>query len=308
MRFNIPNIRSMVLGTRLGFNSFLIRFGIEKVIRSGAPVFTKHHNGQIERYLYYQQKRLEALSDDPVRFWKLSNLLLKRSKAFRILALRNVRPNWYKDVTWKQTANWLREVDLISRDWKNTFEIKRTPIPKPDGGVRYINNPGVPMRIHLWILNMTLHYWLKDRLYDDQHGHRAGKGAVTCWRSIIEKKDKFKYIFEFDYKKFHDQIDRKVLMMSLERIGIPLENRIRLVELCSAYVKKFDKEDPMDQNFIVEGTYKHFYRGVVQGSNIAGLLGLCVLDGLNIYDLNGKYVGYADDGLLFMDDPQALED
>jgi len=51
------------------------------------------------------------------------------------------------------------------------------------------------------------------------------------------------------------------------------------------------------------------YRGVVQGSNIAGLLGLIMLEDLGVYKLTkGKYLGYADDGLLYGDSPEVLEE
>lgn len=55
--------------------------------------------------------------------------------------------------------------------------------------------------------------------------------------------------------------------------------------------------------------YHHMYRGVVQGSNIAGLLGLIVLEHLGVYDLKkGKYLGYADDGILYGDDESVVEE
>lgn len=309
MKFTIPNIRDMVLGVKLGFDQNLMRFGVKKVLRSEAPTFEKGQNSKLERYLSYQQKRLEKLSSDPDRFWTVANTLLQRSKSFRILAIRNVRPNWYKDTEWKRVRCWFDDLDRICSDKPNTFEIRRTAIPKPDGDVRYINDPGVPMRLYLWMLNLMLHYWLKDRLYDGQHGHRSGKGALTCWREVLGLMNKYQYVYEFDYKKFHDQIDRKILMESLLRMGIPLSVSARLVELSSAYVTVLDKNDPRYSNFIVEGKYKHFYRGVVQGSNIAGLLGLCVLEALGVYDIkNGRYVGYADDGLIFADDPSAIDE
>lgn len=53
----------------------------------------------------------------------------------------------------------------------------------------------------------------------------------------------------------------------------------------------------------------HYYRGVVQGSNIAAYLGLLVLENMKVYDLEqGTYVGYADDGLIFSKSRKAVEE
>jgi len=44
------------------------------------------------------------------------------------------------------------------------------------------------------------------------------------------------------------------------------------------------------------------YRGVVQGNNVAALLGMIILETMDVYNLkHGKLIGYADDGVLFGD-------
>ncbi|KAL0582307.1 hypothetical protein ABG067_007834, partial [Albugo candida] len=198
----------MILGNKLGYDQFLLQYGIKKVVRDGPPSFEKGLNRKLERYLAKQQFRLKRLRGDPIKFWKLSSLLLLRSKAFRLLGLRNVRPNWFKDQEMKTVIKWLTELDRICKNEPQSFEVTRTPIPKPDGGTRYINDPGVPNRIYLWMLNMFMHYWLEERLNVNQHGHRKGRGTLSAWKAIGELLHK-KFIYEFDYKKFHDQIDRK---------------------------------------------------------------------------------------------------
>lgn len=99
-KLNVPNIRHMELAPKIGTDPFLDLFvGIKKVLRPGSPEFTKLADSKIEKYLRYQQKRLFLLSVNKEydKFWKLANHLIRSSKAFRMLALRNVRPNWYRE-------------------------------------------------------------------------------------------------------------------------------------------------------------------------------------------------------------------
>nr|AYM47416.1 mystique [Phycomyces blakesleeanus] len=188
-------------------------------------------------------------------------------------------------------------------------EINRTPIPKKDGGIRYINDPGVPWRCYLWMWNLMIHYYANPRINANQHGHRAGKGSVTCWKQILTEVIDSKFIYEFDYKKFHDLISRAGMAGALLRFGFPEEVARTLVHICSPYVRGADDNDPLRLKLAHMGEYHHYYRGVVQGNNVAALLGMIVLEDLGVYDLkHGQLVGYADDGILYGDDPRMVEE
>lgn len=156
-----------------------------------------------------------------------------------------------------------------------------------------------------------IHYFVNPRLFEGQHGHRMGRGALTCWKQIIKEVIPSRFIYEFDYKKFHDLIDRKWLAEALLRFGFPEAEARKLVHLSSPYVKGADERDPLRLQLFGEDEmkYHHYYRGVIQGSNIAALLGLIVLEDLKVYYLSkGKYVGYADDGILYGDDPKVMDE
>lgn len=309
MKFNIPNICGMTLGPKLGFDSFLLRFGIKKRSR-GKSVFLPGENGRLERYLKRQQVRLGKLSlKNRVHYWRLASLLLKRSKGFRILALQNVRPNWYKDMRLIDIERCFEQLNGICNRPDDTFEIHRHVLPKPDGGKRYINAPTLEWRLYLWMWNLMIHYFIGHRIYENQHGHRPGKGTVSAWKVILEEVINAKYIFEFDYMKFHDLIDRRALANALVRQGFPIYVARKLIHFCSAYAKGANEDDPMRLEMVPGWKYHHMYRGVVQGSNIAAYLGLIMLEDLGVYKLKkGKYIGYADDGLLYGDSPEVLEE
>lgn len=154
-----------------------------------------------------------------------------------------------------------------------------------------------------------LHFFLKDKINPSQHGHRPGRGSVTCWREILSHVSEYKYIYEFDYKKFHDLIGRKFLLQALLNFKFPKSVAIDLIHLCSPYVRGTDPEDPLRLEMIPGFDIFHYYRGVIQGSNIAAYLGLLSLEDLGVYNLEkGKYIGYADDGLLFSNDPDVVDE
>lgn len=157
--------------------------------------------------------------------------------------------------------------------------------------------------------NLCLHYFVNPRLNSSQHGHRAGKGAVTCWKQILEEVVTADYIYEFDYMKFHDLITRTGTARALIRFGFPESIARDLVHICSPYVKGADPEDPLRMKLEGFGMFHHYYRGVVQGNNVAALIGMILLEDLKIYDLAyGKLIGYADDGILYGSSRHVLEE
>lgn len=154
-----------------------------------------------------------------------------------------------------------------------------------------------------------LHYFVNHRLNENQHGHRIGRGTLTCWRVILTKVIRSPYIFEFDFMKFHDRIDRGFLAKSLKVMNFPESEVRKFVHLCSPYIRGTDERDPMRLKTMKEWKFHHYYRGVVQGSNIAALLALIVLEVAGVYDLKkGNYIGYADDGILYGDNPDMVKE
>lgn len=309
-KLKLPNVRSMKLGERLGTDPFLALFGINKVVRASAPEFAKATSNKINRYISHQQKRLVVLQQkgEYVKYWKLAMHLLKSSKAFRCLALRNVRPNWYKEVSWAEVQEWLIQLNGQCYRPRSTFKIIRTAIPKDSGGVRWINNPGEAQRMYLWEWNLFLTLFLNPGTHPSQHGHRMGKGSVSCWEELIKYIDA-PYIAEYDLRKFHDSINRKYLAEALQRRGFPEDIIQSLIHLCSPYVLHADDSDPMKLKLIEGQKYHHYYRGVVQGSNIAAWLGLVVLEDLKLYDLeHGHIIAYADDGVAVGSSPKIMDE
>lgn len=313
---NVPNISLMKLKEKV-LDPYLYKFGLKRNLGSRFQS-EAGPNSKLNKYLNKQRRRLSRFSKtgDP-RFWKLQQHLVKSSKAFRMLALFNVSPNWFKDQSWNRIWKALKDLNGICYNTPSTHEIKRTGIPKADGSLRYINDAGIAWRMYLWMENHLGGIWLNDRIHPNQHGHRPGKGTVSAWRGIKELYEKYPYVYEFDYTKFHDRIERLILMKSLQRMGLPESMVTKYIHLMSPWIRGIDENDPIREVIGIPDPnnnhgvtlYNHFFRGVVQGSNLAALMGLSVLEYMKVYDLkDGEYLGYADDGLLFGNSAEVVEE
>lgn len=144
-KLNLPNVLAIKLGKVIGLNPFLNLFGIQKVERISSPEFIQMNSNKMERYIKFQQIRLMRLREEgePERFWKVALNILEKSKAFRMLALRNVKPNWYKEMKFEEVKRQMRKLNGICYRPDPCFEINRRSIPKPDGSLRWINDPGI---------------------------------------------------------------------------------------------------------------------------------------------------------------------
>lgn len=220
MKFLIPNISAIRFGKKV-LDNVLIKFGLERNLHR-EKIISKGPNSQANYILGRLVLRLRRLRDSNknAEFWSLSNLALRKSKYLRALALRNVRPNWYKDMRLSKVLLTLEKLNGICHRPPKTFEIKRTSIPKEDGSKRFINAPELEWRLYLWMVNYFLGIYLENKLNKYQFGHRHGRGAVDAWKKIFELFNRYENIYEFDFKGFHDNIDRKFLIKSLKNQGI----------------------------------------------------------------------------------------
>jgi hypothetical protein len=150
MKLSLPNISKWTVGKRIEYHQYLLRFDIKRNRREMHEIEVLHKKG-VNRYLLYQQRRLENLQNDPSRYWKAALKLLRHSKSLRMLALANVEPNWYKERDFRRYYDALKQLNGICARPPETFRIWRTSIPKGDGSLRWINDPRIAMRMYLWM-------------------------------------------------------------------------------------------------------------------------------------------------------------
>jgi hypothetical protein len=320
MKFNIPNIRAMWVEDK-GLNQLLLKWNIFKKERN--LYFLPNKNRRINRYLNYQWKRLSKSRKLGIKFSKISLLLLKRSKSFRILALSNVRANWYKDLKLSIIKSTMHKLNGICHRPRDYYRFERVAIPKPDGGTRFLTVPSLEMRLYLWMTNMLLHFKLEGSLNPNQFGHRKGMGLVKAWQKLADNVDKYKHIVEFDYKKFHDTINRDFLNRALYNAGLSLDFCRKIVNLQGPWTRgPLDPRDPniraadldkFGEMFGITPTPRlnrwNILQGVPQGANTSALLGILALEYLKVYDLkDAMYIGYADDGVILTNSMESLKE
>jgi hypothetical protein len=298
-------------------NSFLEYYAnADKQLAEEGVKLNPNDEKRIKRYITIQVRMLENLRNDPTKYWSKASKLAEKSMGFRLLALRNVRPNWYKDLSVNQLVRTWWKLDNIARNSFPYKRIERVAIPKADGTNRYLSVPSLENRLYAWLINYLLSIYFQTRLSKHQHGHRKGIGTVTAWKDILTNVKDCRYILELDYKDFHNSIDRRFLIESLHHFGVNEEWCERINHLNSPYVVKLDEKDPWkkDPGFTnqvnvlnpqdsFEKTNKWaVFKGVPQGTNTSALLGIVCLEYMKVYE-GWNYVGYADDAVIGSEEP-----
>ncbi|HYT41172.1 MAG TPA: reverse transcriptase domain-containing protein [Methylomirabilota bacterium] len=192
----------------------------------GRPnIYSSEINSNINRQLLMMQRRLRYMVSEGRNdhYWSFSSLMLRKSKSLRMLALRNVRPNWYKDMSIKKLMETLSSLNGMCYRPRQAYEIQRVGIPKDDGSKRFINAPKLEVRLYLWMMNFFLGLFLETKLNPNQYGHRHGRGAADAWRKLLKEQSQYRHIYEFDFKGFHDEIRRDFLVKALRNLGVSEE-------------------------------------------------------------------------------------
>ena len=184
-------------------------------------------------YMEHQLWRIRKYKNShPELAWKIAHLCITKSVAFRLSAFNHVVPDWYfaypKSHIWKLN----REVDKILRTQDTFVKIKRVEIPKANGKMRPLGVPSTPWRIVLHMWNNMLVEILRDKIPSSQHAYLPGKGTKTAWTSVLEKIDKYKYIYETDLKAFFDTVNIHGIFELLLRWKVPLEIYKLLLGYC----------------------------------------------------------------------------
>src|SRR5208337_1178901 len=150
----------------------------------------------------------------------------------------------------------LLTVDRICRNQGGFPTCQEILLKKPDGGVRIITAPKRGWRIYAWIVNAIIGLYYETKISMHQHGHRKGRGVGTAWHDVLNRILTKKFIYEFDFMKFHDAIERNFLQECMEKDGVSQEWRTLIDRLNRC--RKRDREGR---------TWLYQQNGVPQGLN-----------------------------------------
>lgn len=203
---HIPAI-SMMSMDKAEWNLYLKSIGITKSFRQNPITFEKVSHKSMNRYIDWQLIRLKKARDkgDFVKYWMIVKNNLKYSKAFRISAFNRVFPNWWHEMNVKRVYGILRRAETIIRTYDTNLIFMRNYIPK---GTTYrpLGVPTPEWRLVMHMMNNFITMWVRKDLEEWNHGFLPGRGTNTCIRDTVKILTEYKYVYEFDLKKFFESV------------------------------------------------------------------------------------------------------
>jgi Reverse transcriptase (RNA-dependent DNA polymerase) len=248
----IPDVSELKINLREKSELFEM-FGLN---RRKKPLieFTNHDNGRKNRYLEHQLLRLNRLRDEgkTETYFKVAEILMKRSNTFRVSAIQHVMKKWYRNFPLKYVLDVNREVSRIINKKKDKMSLRRVYELKPNGSYRPIGAPSYPWRIVLHMMSNFIEQFYHKKWLNSQHGFIPGRGCLTAWKNFF--KEKFyleEEIWEWDIQNFFPSFKYRSLDKEMEKDGIPKGFRL--------WIENINRSNPKmpsevllksDENFI----------------------------------------------------------
>jgi len=207
---------------KYGIHEYAAIYGIEKIIRRCTA--TKLLKSQPNFYIERCHKRLVtyAANGQIAEFNNLSEIMLRKSVSYRILALNRTNKDWFQIPIRNLRRMW-RSLSLICSTLSSDLRTKRVWIDKkPDDYARPLTVPTPAWRSFSWMRMDHFEKFFKASglLQPWQHGGRSGVGVLSCYRQLIPRLKESNTIFEFDIKGFFDNISHESIIKRFkETIG-----------------------------------------------------------------------------------------
>lgn len=168
--------------------------------------------------------------------------------------------------------------------------VKRTEIPKPNGGMRKLGIPTVLDRfVQQAIMQVLQKYW--DKTFSEHsYGFRPGRSAhqaISCSQQYAEQG--YRWVVDIDLEKFFDRVNHDKLMGKLAK-RIPDK---RLLKIIRAF---------LNAGVMANGLVSATTEGTPQGGPLSPLLSNIVLDELDreLERRGHRFVRYADDCNIYV--------
>jgi len=95
--------------------------------------------------------------------------------------------------------------------------VRTVPIPKGNGGTRYLGVPTVADRIAQMIVKMYLEPMVEPKFHPNSYGYRPGKSAKDAVAVTRERCWKYDWVLELDIKGFFDNLDHELVMRAVRK-------------------------------------------------------------------------------------------
>lgn len=180
------------------------------------------------RYLRIMQNRLAnlLLRGDLLGFWIFSLMLLGRSKVLRIVALRQIHPQWQRDLSFAHVVGLLHVLHAKILNLDARLHVRRRYADKvlPDGSVTFrpIGDPVYIDRMFLHLLQGFFVMCCAHYIGPNQHAYLPGRGVTSAWADVKALLS-MPYIYEYDLKGAFPSLDIRFVWDTLISLGIPKE-------------------------------------------------------------------------------------
>jgi RNA-directed DNA polymerase len=138
--------------------------------------------------------------------------------------------------------------------------VRSVPIPKKDGGTRYLGIPTVSDRIAQTVVKLYLEPVVEPIFHPDSYGYRPKKSALDAVGVARQRCWRYDWVIDLDIRGFFDNLDHTLVMRAVERY-----TQCRWILL---YVGRW-LEAPVQQE---DGTLVPRTKGTPQGGVISPLL------------------------------------
>jgi len=287
------------------------------------------NTNRANKYLHKQYNRMMKYRDDGnmKKFLALWLVLFQRSRCVMMYYFVKNFPHWYIEMTLSEVHSIIKKVLRNNHALVIDYGFKRTYVPKPTGkgwdeatGVRPLGVPDRDSRVSLGMISFMLYTLIEPTIGDYQYGFRNEKNVWHCWDKILHKiRVEKKKVFEFDLKACFNKIPPRVITDILCERGFPNEFVLYLYHLITSVPKvdfeKWNRWQVLGGNGteveIMETDEEiHWdpkiagYRksGIPQGWSLSPILAIMAIDKA-FTKVSWDKIMYADDGLLFSDEP-----
>jgi len=254
--FLLPRCEKLII-TRKEYDQFIEAWGLKRV---RYREFEKFHEGgkHPNDFLLKAYKSLERYAEEAAtrtpkealiwreKYDKLSDKLLKFSRAFRLVGLHSVSPGWYKYSSLKRIVHVLKRLSKVCRGMDLTTKFERIMMLKPEckvemrgeeywfkrpkGAWRPVSRPTLEWRAYNRMQYLILAIWMRPTHADYQHGATPERGCVSAWDSLEPKLRRFKFIYEFDLAKFFDTVNWWQITRTMTKVKYPFRKAMWLKE------------------------------------------------------------------------------